>query len=176
MTELQLDEDAMRRDGIQTEEPAFEDYFGFSETHQWMFPDGIQYIEYRVMTEGDRAAYQKATSRDVKLSRGSGDATIKLDPSEDRRALFSSSVTGWYIFAKGSNGQKIVPPFSIGSPGAMFESWLNKANPKHVSDLELAIRKTNPWMQSEMTVKAIDEEIANLQELRKEAVEREAGK
>ncbi len=152
------------------EEKVYEDYFGFDETERWFFPDQKQYIEFHVMNEGQRAKFQKLTNKDITLRRQSGDASIKVDPAEERRALLTSSVTGWLIYRQGEP-----VPFSIGSPGANFEQWLDRANPKLVDDLEFTIRKANPWMQADMSVDQIDEEMDRLRELREQAVERQRG-
>jgi hypothetical protein len=152
-------------------EPVFEDYFGFDEIKQWFFPDGKQFVQFQVMNEGQKSRFQKLTNRDITLSRTSGDAKIKADPAEERHALLTSSVVGWSLYR---NGQPV--PFSIGSNGAAFEQWLNAANPKLVEDLEFEIRKSNPWLQAEMTVEEIDKEMDRLRELRDEIVKRDAAK
>jgi hypothetical protein len=170
-------EGAMQAAGVAIDEPGFEDYFGFEEKHKWYFPDHKQWIEFQVMNEGARARYQKATSRDVRLFKTTGDASIKLDPSEERKILLDQSVVGWNLMRRNLRTQEWEQsPFSIGTSGSEFAKWLDKANPKLISDLELAIRKANPWMQAEMTVEMIDDEIKNLEELRVEAVKREEGK
>ena len=153
------------------EEQVFEDYWGFDDTNLWYFPDGKQYIQYKVMTEGDKAKFQRATNRDITLSRTSGDAKIKADPASERWALLEASVVGWNVYR---NNQPV--PFSIGSPGANFEQWLDKANPKLVEDLEFAIRKANPWLQADMSVEDIDREMDRLRELRDEVQKRDAAK
>jgi hypothetical protein len=152
------------------DEKVYEDYFGFDETRQWYFPDGKQFITFQVMNEGQRSKFQKLTNKDITLRRQSGDASIKVDPAEERYALLTSSVTGWSVFR---NGEPV--PFSIGSKGATFEQWLERANPKLVDDLEFTIRKANPWMQADMDLDQIDEEIERLRDLRKQVEERQRG-
>lgn len=166
----------MREAGVNPSEPAYEDYFGFEETQKWWFPDNIQYIEFKLMNEGARSRYQSKTSRDIRLFKTSGDASVKMDPSSERKILFEESVIGWYVLQNGKNG---TGPAAFGSgarPGSPFQQWMEGANPKYVSSLETAIRKANVWMGNEMTVELIDEEIKNLQSLREEAVKREEGK
>lgn len=157
-----------------TENPAViqvqEDYFGFGESQKFFFPDGVSFIEFQIMNEGQRREFQKKTNRDITFNRGTNDARIKADPAEERHALITSSVTGWNLVR---NGQPI--PFSKGTPGATLEQWLKVANPKIVDDLEFAIRKANPWMQAEMTVEEIDKEMARFAELREQVLEREKG-
>lgn len=152
-------------------EQVYEDYFGFDETKTWYFPDGKQYIAFKVMSEGDKSKFQRATNRDITLSRTSGDARIKADPAAERWALLEASVVGWNMYR---NGQPV--PFTIGSPSATFNQWLNGANPRLVEDLEFAIRKANPWLQADMTVEEIDKEMDRLRELRESVVATEAAK
>lgn len=170
MTYAQAELDAAAAGVPTTETPQYDDYWGFDERQQWFFPDGKQFIEFKIMNEGDRSRYQKLVNRDIAVSRATGDAKIKLDQAEERKALLESSVTGWNLYRQGSP-----VPFAIGSPGATFEQWLAAANPKLVDDLEFAIRKANPWLQAEMSVEEIDKEMDRLRELREQAVKREMG-
>lgn len=168
----------MQAAGIAIDAPAFEDYFGFDEKSKWYFPDGVQYIEYKLMDEGARAKYQKNTSRDIRLFKTSGDASVKMDPASERQILMETSVVGWHILRMNTKTQKVEPvPFgSNASSGSAFGQWLMTANPKFVSDLERDIRKANVWMNAELTAEAIREEIASLEEMLAEAVKREEGK
>jgi hypothetical protein len=154
----------------QADEQVYEDYFGFSDTQKWYFPDPKQWIEFRIMDEGARSRFQSKTRRDVTLKRNTGDASMVMDPAAERRELLDSSVVDWNIY---QDGQPV--KFSSGSPGSTFHKWLDHANPKLVDDLELTIRKANPWMQADMSVEEIDKEIENLNDLRKAAVERQLG-
>lgn len=150
------------------EEVAFQDYFGFEELHKWYFPDKKQWITFKVMSEGDRAQYQKQTSRDVTLERQSGNARIKVDPGEERQILVSQSVTGWFLYKEGKEY-----PYSDQN----FKAWYVRANPKLIDSLVDAIREQNPWLVTDsMTVEAVDEEIAKLQETREKLVKEAAGK
>lgn len=173
---------AMAAAGVDTEDSLFEDYFGFDEKQTFYLPDGKQYIEFQVMTEGKRAQYQRATNRDITLQRTTGDAKMKVDPATDRQELLKASVVGWHIVrhhpnkgAKSDPASWVPVPFSIGSPGGEFEKWLAGTNPKIVDALEKAVRKSNPWLMAEMSVEDIDKEIENLHEMREEAVKRERG-
>jgi hypothetical protein len=151
--------------------PPFEDYFGFGEEEKWFLPDGTQYFVFKVMNEGEKAFFQKQTNRDVIVDKNSGDAKLKVDPAAERHTLIVTSVTGWYLF---KNNKPVV--FGKGTPGSMLEQWLAVANPKLVEDLELTIRKANPWMQADMKVEDIDKEIERLQDLRKNVVENDLKK
>lgn len=157
---------------VDLEQEVFEDYYGFDSSEKWYFPDGKQYIEFKVMTEGAKARFQKLTNRDLILERTSGNARMKVDQASERHALLEESVTFWYMLRKNEKTGKPEPiPYSAHE----FKNWLNKANPKLVEDLEKAIRKANPWLLAEMTVEDIDREIENLKEMREVAEKRERG-
>jgi hypothetical protein len=155
----------------------YQDYFGFGQQEEFILPDGKQKIFFQVMNEGDRARFQKKTSKDIKINRGTNEAAIRADQAEERQELIMSSVTGWTLKRRNPNGEWVDAPFSNnGSPGCELAQWLAKANPKIVDDLEFAIRKANPWMQAEMTVEEVDKEMARLAEVREQILEREKGK
>jgi hypothetical protein len=151
---------------LEVEQPVYEDYFGFAKTERWYFPDGKQYIEFEIMNEGKKAKFQKHTQRDLVLERNSGNARMKVDPSQERHELLRSSVTDWYLTR---GGQPI--PYTERA----FKDFLELADPVLIEDLEKAVRKANPWLMAEMSVEDIDREIENLQEMRKIAEERERG-
>lgn len=146
-----------------------EEYWGVDEQVQWFLPDKKQYFTIKVMDEGDRTKFQKMTNTSLRIDRNQN-TEVAVDQARDRHHLIITSVVDWYIFR---NGQPV--PFSKGSPGSNLEQWLAKAPPKLVDDLEFFIRRSNPWMQAEMSVEAIDEEIDRLYKLRKDLVERESG-
>ena len=151
-------------------EPAYEDYFGFTERRKWYLPDGFQYIEFKIMTEGDRKRYQAETRADVTVERTSGNAKMSMDPGTERWTLIKSSVTDWHLMRKTNDGWRKAE-FDKKS----FETWLGGASPTLIDSLEKEIRKANPWLLQDMTVEDIDKEIVNLQEMRDVAVRREQG-
>jgi hypothetical protein len=151
-------------------EEQYEDYFGFDTTEVYTLPDGKQQIFFKVMNEGQKVKFQQKTNRDIHVNRASNDMRIKADPAGERQALIESSVTGWTLKKK-VGGQWVDAPFSNnGSPGDELHKWLAVANPRIVEELEDAIRKANPWLQADMTVEQIDEEIQRLHDLRAEVV------
>ncbi len=159
-------------------ERQLQDFWGFDEVKRFMLPDGIQYIEHRVLSEGDRAKYQKATSRDIAMSRTTGEAKFKADPAEDRHALIKTAVCGWKMYKRDASGKFVEINYidKVRSGKTPFEEWLLSANPRLVEDLERDIRKANPWLLGDMSVEDIDREMENLADMRKLAEEREAGK
>lgn len=142
------------------------DYFGFASQEKFFFPDGVTYLEFDIMNEGKKSKFQKLTQRDLVLERQSGNARMKVDPSLERHALIRESVTGWNLLRNG-----VDVPYTERN----LKDFLELANPKLIEDIEIAIRKANPWLMEEMKVEDIDREIENLQKLRETAVEREAG-
>lgn len=161
-----MDEEQVH-EGIPVETEVFEDYWSFSATEKYMLPDGKQWIEFNIMNEGQKSSYQKKINRDIKINRKSGDASIRSDIADERHALITTSVVGWSM-KQGGNW--------VAYSTQMLNNWLNVANPKIVEALEFAIRKANPWLQGDMSIEDIDEEIQRLQELRIETEKREQGK
>lgn len=157
----------------------YEDYFGFDERVKWYFPDGKQWIEFKKLTEGDRAKYLKATRSDVHLNQQTKEARMALDQSQDRKQLLLHSITDWHIvhIQRNPDGSRRITPIPFNpntSPGGDLAKWIDRQNPALLADLEKKIRKVNPWLMADMTVEQIDKEIADLQELRVAAEEREA--
>ena len=149
---------------IGTEE--FEDYFsGFGGSRKFMMPDKIQFIEFQVMNEGQKAKFQRETRSAINISRKTENASIMPDPARERHALIKSSVCDWNIYTKNKNtGEKVTVVFNTGN----LQAFLDRANPKIVEDLESEIRKANPWMVDEITIQDIDEQIEELTQLRAE--------
>lgn len=156
----------------------FEDYFGFEAKEKFMMPDGVQFIQFRIMDEGLRAKYQQNTAHDVRASRKNDEVRIKTDQAKDRQQLILDSICGWNMFIKSRDNKKTTAPYCSHNEeqghnlNCEIGKWLKHANPKIVDDLELAIRKANPWMQAEMSPEDIQEEIDNLYELKAQAEER----
>lgn len=142
-----------------------EDYFNFGGERTHVLPDGISEIYFRVMNEGQKATYQRNAQRSFTIKKG-GDAEAKMDPVRDRISLLEAAVTGWNLVRGGR-------PYPF-TPRA-FKDFLDLANPVVVDGLEKAIRKANPWLLQDLSVEDIDREIADLQEMREAAVERERG-
>lgn len=144
-----------------------EDYFGVAETHRTLLPDGVSFIEWKVMTEGERRRYLNATNREVKLQKGSGDTVVNMRPGDDRWHLLTTAIVGWNL--KRNNA---AVPFSKQS----LEEWLNVAPPRIVDLVEKEIRRGNPWLLADMSVEDIDREIASLNEMRETKLKELEGK
>jgi hypothetical protein len=156
-------------------EDQYEDYFGFAKTEAYTLPDGKQQIFFQVMNEGQKTQFQKKISMDIHVNQQTRDTRIKTDVAGERRALITSSVTGWSLKQRNPQGQWVDAQFgNNGTPGDLLNQWLDKADPKIVEGLEDAIRKANPWLQQEMTVEQIDEEMSRLADLRAEVLKTNA--
>lgn len=151
--------------------PQIVSYWGMDRTERHFLPDKIQYFEFKIMNEGAKARFQKSTNKDLTITRDNN-AKMQIDQANERHELITQSVTGWLLYARDARtGEMEQSAFSK----QLLNKWLMEADPELVEGLEKAIRKANPWMQSEMTVEAIDEEIERLYELRKEISNKEAG-
>lgn len=143
------------------------DYFGADVSWKFYLPDGVSYIEHKKLTEGERARFQNETNHGIKLDRRTEEAELKTKPGADRHALLKIAVVGWNLKRGGAS----VPfrPLDI-------VDTLSKLPPELIDGLEADIRRRNPWMTADVTVEAIDKEIAFLQELREEKLIEEQGK
>jgi hypothetical protein len=141
-------------------------YFGFESRIKFFLPDGVSWIEFAKMNEGEKKMFQDKTSRDVVLERNSGNARMNMLQGTERHELIKSSIKDWNL--RNEDGPVPCTPSNI-------QMFLTVADPQIIEDLEKAIRKANPWLLSEMSVEDIDKEIANLQEMRAIAEKRERG-
>lgn len=148
------------------EQQVYADYWGVDERERYYFPDGVQYIEFKIMNEGDKVKFQKLTNQDIVLSRRDDSARMKIDAATERHTLIKTCVTGWNMYTKNQ---------PVAYSPQMLEKWLQVAPPKLVEELEKAIRDANPWMLDEMEPEDIDKEIDRLLELKKQVIDRKAG-
>lgn len=151
----------------QTDNPfaGYDDYWGTNETVKHYLKDGKQYFVIQPMNEGAKTRFQKMTNQDVVLEQKSGNARLKVDPATERHELIKASVIDWHMVQRDKHtGQFEEVRFTPDK----LSKWLQTAPPHVVSDLEFAIRKANPWLQADMSVEDIDEEINRLVELRKQ--------
>lgn len=166
MTETAVQTGSMQEYPPAPQAPTQHDYFGFASSEKFFFPDGITFVEFDVMNEGKKSAFQKMTQKDLVLERQSGNARMKVDPGVERHELLRQSIKNWNL-VRGSES-------ILFNPRAL-KDFLELADPKLVEDIEKAIRKANPWLMAEMKVEDIDREIESLQEMRVVAEEREKG-
>lgn len=148
--------------------PKQESYFGTDIRHRYTFPDGATWIEYKTLAEGDRRKYLRSTTKNVRVQKDSGDTLIPLDPGGQRVELLRVAVTDWNLVD--GNGD------SVKFNNVNFEKFISGVNPKIAEEIEKVIRKENPWLNDQLTVEDIDEQMDQLQELRDELVARDEGK
>lgn len=165
--QIASEEEAMRADGLSTEVHKFADYFGFEEILRHTLPDGVSYVEHRVLNEGDRRAYLDKVNREVRVQRTTGDAVMNMKAGAEKKALLEQAICGWNLQR---GGQPVV--FSKRA----LDDFLSSANPRIIDDIEKAIRRANPWLQGEMTVEDIRREITSLEELLADKLKEEEGK
>lgn len=154
----------------------FQNYWGVKDRVKFYLPDGQQWIEFRKMDEGLKKKYQQRTNRDITINRDQS-TKLGIDPAEDRHVLIEMSVTNWYMMIPDNPDDLENTTWSEAAfAPQLLRKWLEVGDPKAIQDLEVEIRMANPWMQSDMTVEEIDKEIRRLEDIRREAVEREAAK
>lgn len=152
-------------------------YWGVDETKNVFFPDGVTFVTIKTLAEGDRRKYLNATSKDMKLDRQSGEASIKMGLGDERYELLKASIVGWNLVRPKGTGDHEMQPvtFSKGTPGSELEKWLDVAPPSITETIEKEIRLLNSWLQADLTVEDIDKQIAELMEIRAKKVEDNEG-
>lgn len=160
-------EASMRAQGQADSTPVQEDYFAFDVTDRVDLPDGVSYIDIKVLNEGSRRKYLNSVNREVKLQKATGDAVMQLATGDERKAILESSIVGWNLMRAGQ-------PVSF-TP-AMVREFLDRSNPKVIDLIEKRVREINPWLTAEVTIEDIDKQIEELTELRATKVAEEEGK
>jgi hypothetical protein len=98
---------------------------------------------------------------------------MKMATGDERHALLESAIVGWNLVrANAKDGT--VSPITF-SPGAL-KQFLDKAPPGVIDRIEKDIRDKNPWLVGDVTIEDIDEQIAELNELREKKVQEAEGK
>ena len=165
--------EAMQRDGVTTEVAVQADYFGFTNIERTFLPDKASYIEHQALNEGGRRAYLNAMNREVRVQKVTGDAVMKVANGDERRILLRLAITGWNLkWRNPGNGNLEPRQFNQKA----VDEFLDKADPKIIDVIEKAVRKQNPWLDSEVTIEDIDKQIEELQERRERLLEEQEGK
>ena len=157
-------------------QPQIFDYWGTDETHRWNFPDGVQWIDIKVMDEGDRAKFERLTSQDLRVDQRSQQAIMKLDTARDRHSLIEAAVVNWKMYRKIHKGENAGQLEEVRFTREKLTDWLGHADPRHVDDLSMFIRRHNSWLHGEMTIEQVDQEIDRLRGVRDDLEKRESGK
>lgn len=165
--------EAMRADGVPTEEALQDDYFGFEETHRVLLPDGRSWIDHQTLNEGGRKKYLNQQNREVKVQKVTGDAILKMATGDERHSLLMSAIVGWNLMRR---NPKTGDMEAVAFNEKNLRDFLEKAPPRIIDLIEKDIRKHNPWLSADVTVEDIDKQIEELQELRAEKVKEAEGK
>ena len=155
--------------------PRFQNYWGSQTIERFTFPDEEQWIEFRVMNEGDKRKYQQKTNRDITIER-TGGTKVGIDPASDRHILIKMSVTGWNLWKPVDPEDPNTEWQQVDFGPRILDTWLEEGDPKVIQDLEQSIRMANPWMQADMSVEEIDKEIERLEEVKAQVSKREQEK
>lgn len=156
--------------GVSTSTPVQQDYFGFGESHKVMLPDGASYIEHQSLNEGGRRRYLNSVNREIRVQRQSGDMLMKMATGDELHVLLEEAITGWNLTR---NGAPVT--FSKGSKGSTLNLFLESASPQIVDLIVKDVRKHNPWLLADVTVEGIDEQIEELQEMRRKLLGEQEG-
>lgn len=162
---------AMKDAGESTDESSYEDYFGFSEDHKVVLPDGKSFVIHSSMNEGARRQYLNAQNRDVTVERVSGNAKMKVQQGEERHALLQATLTGWSLHTRSKSGDMTAVPFTNNN----LNDFLKKASPKVIDLIEKDVRKHNPWLMAGATADDIRKQITELEEMLEAKIKEEAG-
>lgn len=150
----------------EVEHSAHVSFFGFGGVEK-TYVDDVNWVEIKIMNEGDRRRYQSKTTRDMKVSQG-GEATFSLSPGEDRQALLEVAIKDWNFVDQGGN--------EVTFNRANLEKFLDSAPIEIVDKIDNEVRNLNPWLNSEQSIEDMQNEIDRLEERIKSAREEAEGK
>lgn len=158
------------------EERQFVDYFAAPRPVRWYLPDGVQYFEYQELREGGKAAYEKATNKDIRVQRSTGDARLSVDPATQRQTLIRLSVTDAHLLQSDGHGGTTTVPFNKDRPGKFWENLFTFFPAKYIEQLHEEITKANAWLAAEDDVEALKSQRDQLDERIERAEEEQAKK
>lgn len=161
-------ESAMREKGVPTEERRQQSYFGFERTEQHFLPDGVSFIEHRILNEGRRKMYLDAVQKDVRIGKASGDAFLKLQSGTEKHILLEAAICGWSLIDE--SGADV--PFNTRN----LKRFLNDTDPKLIDGIEKAVRKANTWLMADLSVEDIQKQIDDLEEMKAAKIAEDEGK
>lgn len=136
------------------EVPQYIDFFDVLEEYTCKFPDNVQFVTLKVMTEGDRKQYLNKTNREVKMNTSTKELRMQSAVGDDKHALLELSITGWLVYRAGRE-----VPFNKREVALALDSW----PPSLIDMIEKRIREINPWLLgTEDDIEALEEEYAEL--------------
>lgn len=153
--------------GERIEEKRIIDYFGTPEPLRFYLGDETQYFEFTPLTEGGKAKYERATNKDIRVQRTTGDAKMQVDPATERQALVMLSVTDALIYKRQKPLNQLKPvAFQQAKngtqPNEFWQDIFEVFPPKVIQDLYRKIRDANPWMKADEDVETLEEEYKNM--------------
>ncbi len=160
-------EEAMKAGGVSPVEHTQQSYFGFSELHRTMLPDGISYIEHKTLNEGARRKYLNKVNRDIMLQKSTGNAIMRMQQGDEKHELLESAIVGWNLVGKENT--------PLNFDNGRLQKFLSEANPIIVDLIEKDVRKNNTWLMTDLSVEDIDKQISELQEMRAAKEKEEEG-
>lgn len=132
------------------------DYFDVKETHFATLPDGVQTVEVKVLTEGERRRYLNQTNREVKMNSRTKDLIMKSSVGDDEEALIKVATVGWNVMRGGAS-----LPFTPNNLDFALNAW----PPAAWRPVLKKIREVNEWLLGdEENLEALEEEYAELGE------------
>ena len=168
MARMQVD---MAAAGLSVEETVQIDYFGFEETERVPLPDHRSYVDIKALNEGGRRAYLNAVNREVKISKGTGDAIMQMANGDERRILLRHAICGWNL-VRTRNGTLEPVPFKEG----LLSEFLEKANPMVIEVIDKAVRKQNPWLMIDVSLEDLEKQREELDDQIEKKRREEEGK
>jgi hypothetical protein len=157
-------EEGLRASGQPTEYPVVVDYFATEDIYTCVLPDGVQWVQHKALTEGDRRKYRNKTSRNVRINRATQDASMEMASGDDLHVLLTIAVVGWNLQRNG-----VEVPFHKRA----LDEFLEKAPPSIIDHIHKDITKHNPWLLGDISLEDMLKERDNLDEMievkRKEA-------
>lgn len=113
------------------------DYFAPTD-RQWVtLPDGVQRVEIKVLTEGERRKYLSQTNSEVRMNQRTKDLTLKSNVGDDRKALLKVAITDWYVLRAGET-----LPFTDRNLDEALDKW----PPVLIDEVQKEIQEINPWL------------------------------
>ncbi|AKJ71707.1 putative tail assembly protein [Tsukamurella phage TIN2] len=162
--------------GERIEDRQFVDYFATPQPTRYYLPDGVQYFDYVELREGGKALYEKATNKDIRVQRSTGDARLSVDPAVQRQTLVKLSVVDANLLESDGHGGSRKIPFNKERPGKFWENLFTFFPAKIIEDLNQEIIKANSWLAADDDVEALKEERDRLDERIERAEEEQAKK
>ena len=140
------------------------DFFAKPDAVQVTLSDGVSFITIEELREGDRRKYQDESAKGVVQNNRTNMTHLNYKPGTQRHRLLADSIIGWNIVRDGSP-----LPFSDRN----LKEFLEHAPSSEVDLVMAKVEEVNPWLDSELTVESIDEEIERLESKRDEILERQ---